>query len=290
MKVDLDLMFQSFAEAYRENPEVALRLLQALLLDERACLARIELLKRVRGRVEAGLPDLRGTRGEADFATEIRAIVETGTARAVHEGKLAIGRLDALTRDPDALWKAHLALVGHDNGPPTGFTALARQANWQELAESFRPYAPILLEEAGLDVECCDELVDFVAEQARSLGEGQSFREALRHWIKDFVKARQRPGQATSVPETEEDWMRIVGIGAVIQTLEDQRRKQAGVLWARGFCERCIDARPSSPQDILRVDLPHGLERSPALPGFRRGLVDLAVEQHRAGLELFELN
>ena len=287
MKVDLDLMLQSFAETYRDDPEMALRLLQALLLDENACLARIELLKRVRGRAEADFPGLHGKRGETDFATEIQAIVEAGTIRAVKEGTLCPERLAALSRDPDALWQVHEALTQDEAPPPVprGFTALARQRRWPELKRGLRPYAPILLEEAGLDAALADELVESVVEQARTLEEGQSFRHALPGWIEAFARARKVRARTGDLP-----WEAIVERGAARKTLEAQLHRQAGVPWARGFCERGLDARLNGPLDILAVELPAELERPATFPGFRRDLVQLAFQECSEGRRLFELD
>jgi hypothetical protein len=87
----------------------ALAAFQSLLLDEASCRARVDLLHALRDRATREMPDLVPPR--ADFTREIRAIAELGTFRAFAQGLLLPHRLAGLTRDPDALWQAHLALL-----------------------------------------------------------------------------------------------------------------------------------------------------------------------------------
>ncbi len=123
--LDLNLVFLDFADEYEHQPRQAVHALQALLLDEDVCRARIAFLKRlattkpqdrpsrgvhIQAFIMASDHDEGRDRKVSDFSAELRAILELGTFR-LEQGRLSVDRLDALTRDPDALWQAHRELM-----------------------------------------------------------------------------------------------------------------------------------------------------------------------------------
>ena len=131
-RLDLDVVFLQFSTLYENDVELAYRYLQLLFLDEAACEARIAFLREIARRVkqqraetadqavaddENRLNEERPAEREsadsskqADFSNEIQVIVELGPVRAMQDRRIDADRMDALTRDPDALWQAFEAL------------------------------------------------------------------------------------------------------------------------------------------------------------------------------------
>lgn len=93
--VDWDLVWHDFQKTFTCNIEDALDSFNRLLLDKDTCRARVEFLRSL----------------ERDgFAKEIALIGGDGVYRS--SASIAADRLAQLTSNPDALWQAHLALVG----------------------------------------------------------------------------------------------------------------------------------------------------------------------------------
>src|SRR5262249_23094518 len=111
MNIDHDLLFFDFTPAYAEDPGAAVHALQALLLDQAACRARIAFLRSLGELAGEALPEHDPGRSRGDFAAEIRTILEAGIAPALEQGRLDSDRLAALTRDPEGLGQLHRALV-----------------------------------------------------------------------------------------------------------------------------------------------------------------------------------
>jgi acetoin utilization deacetylase AcuC-like enzyme len=117
MNPDHPLAFLDFAEAYEREPEKAVQALSALLLDERACNARIEFLLALQRRANADRPGRFPCWADEHSDDAIGLIREMGIARALQQRRLDVLRLDALTRHPDTLRRLHRAVA--DNPSPS---------------------------------------------------------------------------------------------------------------------------------------------------------------------------
>jgi RNA polymerase sigma-70 factor (ECF subfamily) len=111
MSADLQLAMADFVAAFHDDPHRALCDLQALFLDERACLARIAYFRTLADRLPGGSLAVSPERSTAAFAAEIQALREEGLFPAWAKGLLQRERLLALTCDPHALWQAHCAVA-----------------------------------------------------------------------------------------------------------------------------------------------------------------------------------
>lgn len=304
--IDLDLLLMDFAQGWQEKPEQALAALQELLLDETACLARMEMLRRVAKQAQERFPNLPGKSGPTDFAAEIRAIIQTSPFHALQEGKLDPERLHALTCDPDALWQAHLALVeeeGLEEPSPVsgsvegseatesqaspvrpGLTLLVRQGRMKEAEEGLRPYLRPLLRRAELPEDLAEELLAFVLKRASKLEEGRPFRDAVLDWVSDF--AHERKMQAALAGFEKRDWLAIAEEGAVRQVIDAQFLRSPQPGWANDFLRLCRKSQVSTLQELASVELAGDY---PALPGFRRNLMELGERKRNQGIQ-FLLN
>jgi hypothetical protein len=120
---DLDLVYFRFAEAYQQNPEQAVDTLLALLLDPSVCRKRIDFL---RGLMQAANKEQPGRfpSGKVDhFDREVKLIVEGGIFESLAD--FDVVRLDAFSRDPDALWRAHRLLLSEPPAQPPGMVIRA---------------------------------------------------------------------------------------------------------------------------------------------------------------------
>ena len=122
MNIDFELVMFDFAEKFQGDEAArrkALLMFHALLLDEVACRARVELLRALREKTanlgEASTPP-QVPHDETDLTEPIRQIVARGTLRAVDEGKVTYEQLAALSCDPIAIWKIHCAIRKWDHG------------------------------------------------------------------------------------------------------------------------------------------------------------------------------
>jgi hypothetical protein len=309
--MSLDLLFLDFAEEYQKHPEQALYALQALLLDQASVRGRVAFLHELGALSETDLPDVAPERERSDFTEEIRLIREIGTIRAVEEHKLDPQRLAALICDPEALWRAHRALVSEDEGveptpapttpvtarsetspetTPGTFTNLAVGGRWPELADRLRPYLPEVLQAVGLDVALAGPLLKFIQEQARSTTlQGRHFRQLLPVWLNEFAAAH---GKEMARPLRQEEWEAIlrpiVERTASRIILEEEPAGQPS--WAREFRRIALERRAGSLQDLLLIELPEESVPALALGSFRRDLATRIDRKRETALRLFELN
>jgi hypothetical protein len=307
-KLPLDLVLLDFRGEYEQQPRQAIHALQALLLDESACRARVAFLERV---ARIGLqtrPDCDATGDTAtlvrdrepgqdpdDFAAEIRAILELGTFRALEQGQLSVDRLDALSRSPDALWRAHRELTADQDVEtprpargvePTGFTRLAERGDWPELASRLRPYLPEVLRTVGLDETLGDRLLIFLLEKAQTLAaRGRRFRELMPEWLAEF--AVQAGVGSLPRPLEPDDWKAIID-RAVVRIVLD-REPEGESEWARQFRRTARQSRAASWQDLLRVPSPEAAPPMSSLERFRRDLIAQVQRERAEAFRIFEL-
>ncbi len=111
MTREVPFAFLDFAEAYQQEPQQAMSALYALLLDESACSARIELLRALTRRFNREQPGQFSSWPASSFDEEIRLIAEVGLFKGLATRRLEVERLDALTRHPEALRQMHEVLV-----------------------------------------------------------------------------------------------------------------------------------------------------------------------------------
>jgi hypothetical protein len=106
--------FTDFAVLARHDQERAVFLLQALLLDEKACPLRIAWLRQAVRHARRRFPDL-PCRGRPAFLVKVLAAVDSpGLIAAWRAGRVDFTELEALTRAPRALYEAHCTLLGLD--------------------------------------------------------------------------------------------------------------------------------------------------------------------------------
>lgn len=328
-ELDLKLVFLDFRSEYEHQPRQAVHALQALLLDENACRARIAFLERLARRKTIDRPDLEVQTGSAtlhrdhgegrmtdDFSAEIRAILEVGTFRALEQARLSVDRLDALSRNRDALWQAHQELMADPElesaewdraldeepmpgakqdfekveparmGEPTGFTRLAERGDWHGLASRLRPYLPEVLRTVGLDESLHDRLLDFIVEKSRVLASRKRrFRELMPGWLEEFaVHAGLR---SLPHPLRQEDWEGIIDRAVMRLVLDDESEGEPE--WARRFRETARRSKTGSWQDLLRLPLPETIPSTPALQRFRRDLIAQIQRERAEAFRIFEL-
>jgi hypothetical protein len=297
MKLDFDLLFLDFKEAYAEAPAQAVYALQALLLDPTACQARITFLRSLEERDRQRHDGHRPDHVPRDFAPEIRTILEIGIFPGLEQGRLELRRLADLTRDPDALAQIHEALMTDDKGlppetksksAPAGFTALAARGDWSGLEAGLRPHLPYVLMHVGLPGNLADRLRDFLVRQARAGGSGdRRFRELIPGWLDSF--ARETGHTAPLRPLSEEDWARIIEWSAVRLVLEEQPGDEPA--WARGFRRAARDSGVRSRRELATFALPADQAHTGSdLASFRRHLIVRTLEQTEQARRLFELN
>ncbi len=328
-KLDLNLVLLDFRSEYEHQPRQAVHALQTLLLDENACRARIAFLERLAATKPQDQSDLDRVAGKAissrhraegrdrgDWTAEIRSILEIGTLRALEQGRLSVERLDALSRDPDALWRAHQELMvdlerevedrdpvldaepmpeakqGFEKavparvGEPIGFTRLAERGDWHGLASRLRPYLPEVLRTVGLDESLHDRLLDFIVEKSRVLASRKRrFRELMPGWLEEFaVHAGLR---SLPHPLRQEDWEGIIDRAVMRLVLDDESEGEPE--WARRFRETARRSKTGSWQDLLRLPLPETIPSTLALHRFRRDLIAQIQRERAEALQIFEL-
>jgi hypothetical protein len=329
-ELDLDLVLLDFGSEYERDPRQAVHALQALLLDEDACHARIAFLERLATVETPNRPDLDVQAGTAalhqdhgggsvinDFSAEIRAILEVGTFRALEQGRLSVDRLDALSRNGEALWQAHQELMGDlelepvewDRAPdeeprfraeqnrqkaepgragePTGFTRLAERGDWYGLASRLRPYLPEVLRTVGLDESLRDRLLDFIVEEKAPTmaSRKRRFRELMPEWLEEFA-GRVGVGSLPQ-PLKQDNWEAMIDRAVLRLVLEDEPEGEPE--WARQFRRTARQSRAASWQDLLRLPVPEAIASMPALPRFRRDLIARIQRERAEALQFFEL-
>jgi RNA polymerase sigma-70 factor (ECF subfamily) len=164
MEADLSLAFADFATAFSEDAERALCELQALILDEASCLARIEYLRALAEKVTPAPLRFPAGWSAAAFSGEIELLSMVGLFPAWRDGRLRADRLVALASDPNALWQAHQALTNLDRpvekvAPAAGLTAaerspqpaprLAPSSAGSQLAQIAMSWSMVLQAQAG---------------------------------------------------------------------------------------------------------------------------------------------
>jgi hypothetical protein len=292
-KLNLNLVLLDFSNEYEHEPRQAVHALQALLLDENACRARIAFLERLAATTMSARH--RGEdRDRGDWTPEIRAILDVGTFRALEQGRLSAERLDALSRDPNALWRAHQELMADlerdvqpaPAGEPTGFTRLAERGDWHGLTSRLRPYLPEVLRTVGLDESLRDRLLDFVVEKARTMASRKRrFRELMPEWLEEFA-GRVGVGSLPH-PLKQEDWVAMIDRAVLRLVLEDEPEGEPE--WARQFRRTARQSRAASWQDLLRLDLPETVVSTPALQCFQRDLIAQIQSERLEAFRIFEL-
>jgi hypothetical protein len=305
-------MLWDFAQDFAANGEPALRRLQALLLDGKACLNRVAFLDALAEEGTVELPELRAELSPDSFIEEIGLICEMGLMRAYREGILLperIARLQRFTCDPDALLAAHRRLVEEADAPaspqeaPTasglgkddtgtqaqrhGFTTLARAGHLGDLEDRLRPWLPFLLRRVGLADNLDDALArQFLAYLRTRIEEVQQrrFRDLLPGWLRDFARQQNRSDQLQgdrlypTPAELEAD--------AIERVLRHAGERESA--WAKAFRESALRAQVKTGRELLSFE-PAEAADIHALPNYRRDLFREARQAHGEGLEVFEL-
>ena len=306
---DLDVALFDFAAEYAQDPARALYRLHFVVLDEDTCLGRIAFLRALAGAAGRGRDLPQAAR---PFDPEIALLCEDGLFAADAAGRLTperVGRLDRLSRDPDALLETHRRLTGEVAGDPpavpaesatavkseapvrsglTGFTALARAGSVADLEDRLRPWLPFLLRRAGLTDDLDEALArQFLAHIRKRAGEirQRRFRELLPVWLSDFAREQDRAGRLRadrlrpSAADLEAD--------AVEQVLRRAGEREAP--WATAFREAALRAPLRIALALLAFEAVE-VGAVAALPNYRRDLFHEARRAYRDGLELFEFD
>jgi hypothetical protein len=264
--VDPELIYFDFLEVHASDPDRALVLLHALLLDESSCRARVAYYKRL----ETERPEESTDTIDA-WEPWIAALLSDGPAGAVRAGRLTLGRIDALTRAPAALAEAHRRLVAFDPAavpshramPPTGFSYLVRADQWHVLEAKLPPFLRAILILIGRDEALAADWMEFLRRRLKSapLKARQSFGGYLYASAPEFFAEHGCPLNAEELP----DWNRssVVEFGVLLARLErltqpDRARKFAS--WVRQSVQDRLLAGRGSPS----LDLLGGIEPSPA--------------------------
>jgi hypothetical protein len=281
-RVDINLVGLDFAEAHDRDPRQAVALALALLLDARACRARVAFLEAV-----AGWP-----RSPGDFSSEVRLLAEVGLARALRERRLSCERLDALLRDPTALWQAHTALVGEEpvfsvcsiGEPLGGFTDMLSTGRWPALEERLRPYLPAVLRFVGLEREPAEGVLAYVLQRAREDTTGKRFRDLLPAWLEDYARFRGLDGLPR--PLRIDDWLALIEEGAVQLVLAREEPTEPD--WAQQFRRGALAQRVGSWPEVELLAPPE--QAGSAFAVFRRNLLVQIQRERDKAVALFELN
>lgn len=285
-------MFLDFAEAYERDPSQAISALQTLLLDERACRARVDFLRSLAELAACEFPDLPAGPPSQDFCDMIRALLDVGTARALELGLTTPERLHTLSCDPEALRWAHEALTGDPTAIPapasaSPFTTLMAGGQISELIERLRPVLPAILQAVGLPIDHADRLRQFLKERLGAGVRGRRFRELIPGWLEEF--AHLAGLGALPRPLDPGDWRRIVERAVMLHVL---RQRPAGEPpWAEEYRETALQRGAESWEDLQAITLPEPYAQQAAddLPMFRRDLifqVQQDIERYCQVLEL----
>jgi hypothetical protein len=239
-ELDLDLVLLDFGSEYQRDPRQTVHALQALILDEDACRARIAFLERLARTETLGRPELDVRDGTAtldrdhggssvidDFTAEIRAIVEVGTFRALEQRQLSVDRLDALSRNRHALWQAHQELMGDLEPESVGWDRASDEASKFHAVQNLQRAVPsrggeptgfTRLAERGDWYGLASRLRPYLPELLHTVG----LDESLRGRLLDFIVEEKAPTLATRkrrfrelMPEWLEEFAGRVGIGSL---------------------------------------------------------------------------
>jgi hypothetical protein len=273
------LYLLDFANEYQQDPERALARFQLLLLDPDACSSREDFLRALAATADGAMPPAH------DHGPAITLVCEEGVFAAHKNGSLTperVEQLARLTRDPEALLKAHHKLL--DWPPPpvepvrppdeTRFqqgtrvespSSQARAGQGERVVESLRPLLPFLLRHVGLGEEQAEAFLDFVREHLGEVREqGRRFRELLPGWLEEFARGRQ----PQSRPLREQDLGPLVERAAVATVLSRGEDDEPG--WAREL--RALASSVQTREELLRLELPERLSQEPAAESYLFGL------------------
>jgi hypothetical protein len=175
----------------------------------------------------------------------------------------------------------------HDTSIPArsgkGLTSLANAGKWPQLREQLRPWLPLLLGKAGLDDVLAEDFLAFLEQRLPELG-SRRFREALPGWIAAFAWARDQADRLRPLP-AEVDAGLLESL-ALERSLRQPSANEPA--WAETFRQVAL-RESSSVQALLELEVPAALAGQFALPLFRRGLVQQALQWKHEALQAFEL-
>jgi len=307
MRLDLDLVLFHFSDVWDDDPQAAVRAVEALLRDRSACQARIEMLRRLEARAQERRPHLPPLPLRGDFGREIALLANPGLVEAVDRGLLSPDRIAALTGDPDALWAAHRAVSrgsgrglspsggesvetevesgSEETAAPAlpGFTELARHERWEELERRLGPWLPSLLGHVGLSEEMAGPLMEFILKQAPRLG-GRRFSELLPQWLEEF--ARSEGAEVRRSLRTEDEWRDYLEPGAFRLVFEASGPDEPA--WAKQFREAALEEGICSSAGLLDFEPRVSASSAEAVAAFRRDLLFEASQKREEGKRLFE--
>lgn len=301
---------------YREDPEAALHLMQALFLSPPACQLR-RAMQEALGNTTIALDD-------EEYRRILGLLAKFGALRAVRENRVRFEELEQLTRNPMALEEIQQLVneglsaefaapappfeeTGPDTPPradsplhsgsedeetqrlreptkPTGFVELYRNAVWNDLHR--RLSTTRVLDEI---VACMgwspDQTERLEADLLKSLPNESprtdDFLAALNHCLQGFAR---RWGLAPPQPIRPEDWPHIVERAVLREVLEEET--ESSIPWQVAFKQQ-VYAEVLSQQEelltrLLTLELPPEYGQPAWFQDFRLGLVHRIRDRWKA--------